>query len=514
MFPGIHAASTPNRPAVVMAGSGKTLTYRELEDNSARLASALHTLGLRRGDVIALVSDNSAQAFEVYWAAIRSGLYITAVNWHLAPEEAAYILRDSGARAVVVSAGVGSLAEPLVSLVPEVRHWYAYGDDVEGYQSYRELLASAGPRLTDQPRGAEMLYSSGTTGRPKGIKPRLAPRQVDEPGDPLVAMLASAFTMSAADVYLSPAPIYHAAPLKWCASVQALGATVVLMDRFDAEETLAAIERFRITATQLVPTMFVRMLQLPDRTRAAYDVSSLRLAVHAAAACPPDVKDAMISWWGPILTEYYSATEQHGTTVITTSEWRAKRGSVGKAVMGVLHICDDGGRELPPGEVGTIYFERDLAPFEYHNDPEKTSASRHPVHDNWCTVGDVGYLDEDGYLFLTDRKGFMIISGGVNIYPQEIENVLALHPKVYDVAVIGAPDPVMGEQVKAIVQVREGVSPSDDLAAAIIAYVRDRIAHYKAPKSIDFVHELPRSATGKLVKRILMDRYANRSTNA
>ena len=513
MYPGTYAASAPNRPAVVMAGTGKALTYRTLDDNSARLASALHALGLRPGDVIALISDNSAEAFEVYWAAMRSGLYVTFVNWHLAPEEAAYILGDSAARVVIASAGVRKVAEPVVSLVPEVEHWYAFGGEVAGYHPYPELLANAGPRLVDQPRGSEMLYSSGTTGRPKGIKPRLVPGQVDEPGDPLVALLKGVFKVTEDSVYLSPAPIYHTAPLKWCASVQALGGTVVLMERFDAEEALAAIERFRATVTQMVPTMFVRMLQLPEPTRTAYDVSSLRLAVHAAAPCPPDVKDAMIAWWGPILAEYYGATEQHGTTVITTGEWQAKRGSVGKAAMGVLHICGDDGNELPAGEIGTIYFERDVAPFEYHNDPKRTAASRHPAHDNWCTVGDVGYLDDEDYLFLTDRKGFMIISGGVNIYPQEVENALALHPKILDVAVIGVPDTEMGEQVKAVVQLRDGVTPSDELAAEIIAYTRDRIAHYKAPRSVDFVSELPRSATGKLIKRVLIDRYTKGSTH-
>src|ERR1700730_1239448 len=298
MFPGTHAASAPNRPAVVMAGSGKTITYRELDDNSARLASALHALGLRPGDVIALVSDNSVEAFEVYCAALRSGLYITLVNWHLPRKEAAYILRDSGAQVVIASAGVRTVAEPAVSLVPEVKHWYAFGGAVAGYQSYSGLLLTAGPRLTDQPRGSEMLYSSGTTGRPKGIKPRLVPGRVDEPGDPLVALLASVFKVTEDSVYLSPAPVYHTAPLKWCASVQALGGTVVLMERFDAEEGLAAIERFRVTVTQMVPTMFVRMLQLPQETQSAYDVSSLRLAVHAAAPCPPDGKGGMISWWG------------------------------------------------------------------------------------------------------------------------------------------------------------------------------------------------------------------------
>jgi long-chain acyl-CoA synthetase len=513
MYPGTHAVSTPDRPAVIMAGSGLALTYRQLDENSARLAAALHGLGLRTGDVIAMVMDNAPEAFEIYWAALRSGLYITAVNWHLAPEEAAYIVQDSGARVVISSAGVRKVAEPLAALVPEVEHWYAFGGSVDRHRSYSELLASAGPRLTDQPRGSEMLYSSGTTGRPKGIKPHLLPIQVDEPGDPLVALLASAFKINSEDVYLSPAPTYHAAPLKWCTSAQALGATVVLMERFDAEEALAAIERYRVTVTQMVPTMFVRMLQLPEEVRTAYDVSSLRLAVHAAAPCPPDVKDAMIGWWGPILVEYYGATEQHGTTIITTPEWRTKRGSVGKAALGVPHICDDDGNELAAGDVGAIYFERAIVPFEYHNDPEKTAASRHPAHENWCTVGDVGYLDEDGYLFLTDRKGFMIISGGVNIYPQEIENVLALHPKIFDVAVIGVPDQEMGEQVKAVVQLRDGVSPSDELADEIIAYVRERIARYKAPKSVEFVDELPRSATGKLVKRVLIDRYTKGSAH-
>jgi long-chain acyl-CoA synthetase len=313
-------------------------------------------------------------------------------------------------------------------------------------------------------------------------------------------------------VYLSPAPIYHMAPLKWCATVQALGGTVVVLERFDAAKALAAIEQYRVTVTQMVPTMFIRMLQLPASVRTAYDISSLRLAVHAAAPCPPDVKDAMIEWWGPILFEYYGATEGHGITVIATPEWRSKRGSVGKTALGVIHICDDDGNELPSGEIGTIYFERDITPFEYHNDPEKTAQSRHPEHDNWSTVGDIGYVDDDGYLFLTDRKAFMIISGGVNVYPQEIENVLALHPKIFDVAVIGIPDAEMGEQIKAVVQLREGVEPSEEVAGEIIAYVRERIAHYKAPRTVDFVDELPRLATGKLAKRILINRYVEVAT--
>ncbi|OBH11028.1 acyl-CoA synthetase [Mycobacterium sp. E1747] len=511
MYPGTHAAAAPERPAVIIAETDEVLTYGELDDRSARLAAALHELGLRRGDVIAMLTDNVAEAFEIYWAALRSGLYVTAINRHLAAAEVAYIVHDSGARVLFASAGVGDLAVQVVSEIADVDHRFAYGAALQGYASYEDLVANAGPRLADQPRGSDMLYSSGTTGRPKGIKPHLLPIQVDEPGDPLSAMLGKVFGLSDNDVYLSPAPIYHAAPLKYCAAVQALGGTVVLMKKFDAENALAAIERYRVTVTQMVPTMFVRLLQLPEATRLKYDTSSLRLAVHAGAPCPPEVKDAMLAWWGPILVEYYSATEAHGTTIMTAAEWPTKRGSVGRAVLGVVHICDDDGRELPAGEVGTVYFERDVVPFVYHNDPEKTASSRHPEHENWSTVGDLGYLDEDGYLFLTDRKSFMIISGGVNIYPQEIENVLTLHPKIFDVAVIGVPDAEMGEQVKAVVQLRDGIVGDDDLAAELIAYVRDRLAHFKAPKSVDFVDELPRSATGKLVKRTLRERYLEAS---
>ncbi len=508
MYPGTHAATNPDKPALIMTGSGRVVTYGQLEDRSARLARALHDLGLRTGDVFAMLSDNAPEALELYWAALRSGLYVTAINHNLSAEEAAYIVNDCDARVLIASAGVRGLAEDIVEGTPEIAHRFAFGGEVDGHASYEELLAGAGEPLTEMPRGSDMLYSSGTTGRPKGVKPPLLPITVDQPGDPLVGLLGAAFGITADDVYLSSAPIYHAAPLRWCGAVQAYGGTVVMMEKYSAEGAVREIAAHGVTVLQMVPTMFVRMLQLPEEVRTGYDLSTLRLAVHAAAPCPPEVKRAMIDWWGPILVEYYASTEANGMTFVSSQEWVTKPGSVGRAVLGSLRICDDEGVELPVGEVGTVYFERDAMPFAYHKDPAKTEAAQHPEHPTWSAVGDLGYVDEDGYLFLTDRKAFMIISGGVNIYPQEIENVLTLHPAIFDVGVIGIPDPEFGEQVKAVVQLREGYQASDELAAELIGYVRERLAHYKAPRSVGFAESLPRTPTGKLVKGELKKTYA------
>ncbi|MDQ4117846.1 MAG: acyl-CoA synthetase [Actinomycetota bacterium] len=508
MFPGTHARTHPDKPAVIQPESGRTLTYAELDDRSARLAHVLHDAGLRRGDHIAFLSDNAPEVFEIYWAALRSGLYVTGINHHLAPAEVAYIVDDCGARVLLVSAAKADVAHALTGQVPRVERRFAFGGVVEGFEDYDAALSYAPDvPLADQPRGADMLYSSGTTGRPKGIKPTLPDRQVDEAGDLYTAVFGPMYGFGADTVYYSPAPVYHAAPLRFGGIVHALGGTVVMPQRFDPEAALWAIETYRVTHSQWVPTMFVRMLKLPDEVRERYDVSSLRVAVHAAAPCPVDVKHKMIDWWGPILQEYYSSTEGNGVTFIDSGQWLDRPGSVGRAGLGVIRICDDDGAELPAGEVGTVYFERESVPFEYHNDPEKTREGQHPEHENWSTTGDVGYLDADGFLFLTDRKAFMIISGGVNIYPQEVEDCLTLHPKVYDVAVIGVPDPEMGEQVKAVVQPAVGVTTGPELAEELLGFVRERIAHYKAPRSVDFWDTLPRSATGKLVKHEIKKQY-------
>ncbi|MFC4948872.1 acyl-CoA synthetase [Pseudonocardia sp. GCM10023141] len=523
MYPGTFAALTPDKPAVVMADSGAVLTYAELEERSIRLSRALHDAGLRPGDAVALLSENSLRYYEVFWAAMRSGLYITAINQHLTAAEVAYIVGDCGARALVVSAALSDVATAIVALTPgvEVRlavggsavGGSAVGGGIEGHDDYDAALAAASAEpLPHQPRGRDMLYSSGTTGLPKGVRAPLPVQQVQEGGDPLLGIFGPLYGFDADTVYLSPAPLYHAAPLRFGGMIHQVGGTVVVMPKFEPRAALAAIERFGVTHSQWVPTMFVRMLKLPAAERARHDLSTHRVAVHAAAPCPVEVKQAMIAWWGPILQEYYAATEAIGITVIDSETWLQRPGSVGRSLLGVLHICGDDGRELPVGEVGLIYFEREVLPFAYHNDPAKTAQAQHPEHPGWGTTGDVGYLDEDGFLFLTDRKAFMIISGGVNIYPQEVENVLTLHPAVFDLAVIGVPDDEMGELVKAVVQPADGAVPGPELERELLAFLAGRIARFKMPRTIDFVTELPRTATGKLQKHRIRENHMSTVT--
>ena len=505
MYPGTWARRTPDKPALVMAGSGRTLTYRELDERSLRLAHVLQEAGLRTGDVVALLSDNRPEAYEVYWAAMRSGLYVTAVNHHLSADEVSYIVRDCGAKALVVSPAKADLA---AALDVEVGTRLTFEGD------YEEALRGASTEpLAEQPHGDDLLYSSGTTGRPKGIKPPLPPIAVDEPGYIYPTVFGALYGFDPETVYLSPAPLYHAAPLRFGGVIHALGGTLVMMEKFDAEGALQAISDHRVTHTQMVPTMFVRLLKLPDDLRTSYDVSSLRAVVHAAAPCPVEVKRRMIEWLGPVVHEYYASTEANGATFIDSETWLAHPGSVGTALMGVLHICGEDGAELGPGEVGSVYFEREQLTFRYHNDDERTASTQHPDHPTWTTVGDVGYVDEEGFLYLTDRKAFMIISGGVNIYPQDVEDLFSLHPKVVDIAVLGVPDDEMGERVVAFVQPAPGVETGEALAAELTAYARDRIAHFKVPREFHFRAELPRTPTGKMVKGRLREEYAARSAS-
>jgi len=501
-----HARATPDKPALIMAGTGATVTFKELDDRSNQIAHAFREAGLQPGDTIALFAENSLQYFEVCWAAQRSGLYFVCISSRLTAPEVAYILEDSGSSLLIASAGLGAVAREARNHAGIERAWSIAGS-IEGF-AHLETHASHFPTtpIADEMAGTDMLYSSGTTGRPKGIRPVLE-RNVPIDEDSVLGQISRALCRIKEDsVYLSPAPLYHAAPLRWCMSLSRSGLTLVIMEKFDPEAYLAAVERYRITHSQLVPTMFVRMLKLPEEVRMKYDVSSLDCAIHAAAPCPVPVKEQMIEWWGPIIEEYYAGSEGNGMCWINSEEWLAHKGSVGKAIWGELHICNEEGDEVPVGEEGQIYFGGTPAP-NYHNDPEKTKGALNPKHAEWSSLGDVGKLDDEGYLYLTDRKAFMIISGGVNIYPQETENVLITHPKVADCAVIGVPDPDFGEAVKAVVQPMAGVLPDEDLAAELMAFCQSKLSKLKCPKSIDFDPELPRHPTGKLYKRLIRDRY-------
>ncbi|WP_419254500.1 acyl-CoA synthetase [Caulobacter sp. ErkDOM-YI] len=503
MHPFIHAQTQPQKPAYIMAGSGEVVTYGQLDARSNQGAQLLRSLGLQTGDVIAILMENNARFFEIAWAAQRAGLYYVCVSTKLTAAETQYILQDCGAKVFITSVAMGSLIDEIPALVPGLK-LYTVGGAHGAYADF-EAARAAMPEtpIADESAGSDMLYSSGTTGRPKGVKPALNGGPIEQP-NALQMMAQGLFGFSGDSVYLSPAPLYHAAPLRWCMSVHKLGGTVIVMEKFDPEAALALIEKYKVSCGQFVPTHFVRMLKLPEETRAKYDVSSMQSAVHAAAPCPVPVKEQMIAWWGPVIFEYYAGTEGNGFCWINSQNWLTHKGSVGQAVLGELRICDEDGNQVPPRTEGSVYFANGPA-VNYHNAPDKTAESYN--QHGWTTLGDVGWVDEEGYLYLTDRKSFMIISGGVNIYPQEIENLLITHPKVADAAVVGAPCEEMGEKVVAVIQPLAWAEDHSDLADELMAFVRANLSHVKSPRRIDFMQELPRHATGKLYKRLIRDAY-------
>lgn len=502
-----HARQRPDAVAFAMAGSGERVSFAQLEARANRGAHLLRRAGLGHGDHLAMLMENRREFLEICFAADRAGLYYTTISTHLTAEEIAYIVADCGARALVLSDGFATLLPALATLLPQSCTLFGVGADLPGCRRWEaEAEACPATPIADERQGLDMLYSSGTTGRPKGVKWALGDAP---PGGRtmLVDLLTGLFGYAADTRYLCPAPLYHAAPLRHSMVTIRMGGAVTIMEKFDAVAALRLIERDRITHSQWVPTMFVRMLKLPEAERLRFDLSSMRMAVHAAAPCPVDVKRAMIDWWGPILHEYYAGTENNGFVACDTAEWLAHPGTVGRARLGVIHICDERGEPLPPGAEGEIYFENGY-PFAYHNAPEKTAASRNAR--GWTTLGDIGRLDGDGFLYLTDRKSFVIISGGVNIYPQETENVLLAHPAVLDAAVFGVPNPDFGEEVKAVVQLVEGASGSAMLAETLIRFCRERLSPLKCPRSVDFRAVLPRHPNGKLLKRQLVEEYRRR----
>ena len=510
MFPGDFAATSPDQPAVIMATTGEVVTYAELDAEANRLSRVLREAGLQPGDHVALCLENSAHFLSVIWGAHYAGLYYTAMSSRLTTEEMAYILEDCGAAAFITSIHKADQAGELTDLMPRVKVRLMLDDVIDGFESYEATLADQPPTPLDEERqeGQDMLYSSGTTGRPKGVKVPRPEAVLGEGADGVTTLGQLLFGADDATMYLSPAPLYHAAPLRFCRAVHRVGGTVVVMEHFDPEQYLALVEQHRITFSQVVPTMFIRMLKLPDDVRGRYDLSSLTAVVHAAAPCPAEVKAQIIEWFGPIVHEYYAGTEGNGFVYCNSEDWLAHRGTVGKAIIGIVHIVGEDGEEVPTGESGTVYFEGEAAStFEYHNDAEKTADSRDPKGRGWSTLGDVGHLDDDGYLYLTDRKAYMIITGGVNVYPQEAENVLALHPQVSDVAVFGVPNDDFGEEVKAVVEPADPTAAGADLERELIAYCKEHLADIKCPRSVDFRPELPRHPTGKLYKRILKDEY-------
>jgi long-chain acyl-CoA synthetase len=510
MYPGAEMKVRPDQPAVIMASGGEVITYAELERRSNRLAHWLRRQGLARLDHYSIFMENHARYIECCAAGERSGLYYTCINSYLQPEEVGYLLENSRSEVLITSMAKLEIARKAVELTPAIKACLIVDGPGDGgrFLNLDEAVgALPAMPIADEALGTPMLYSSGTTGRPKGII-RPLPNVPPAGGMALFDFLLKLWRYRSEMVYLSPAPLYHSAPQAAISLTIRAGGTAVIMEHFDAEQYLVLVEQHRVTHSQLVPTMFSRMLKLPEDVRRRYDLSSFETVIHAAAPCPQPVKREMIDWWGPIILEYYGATEGLGFTACDSAEWLAHPGTVGKVVLGEIHILDEEMNALPQGEPGTIWFKT-ATPFEYFHDAEKTREAR-SADGEMSTVGDVGYLDADGYLHLTDRRTFMIICGGVNIYPQECENLLITHPKVADAAVFGVPNEDLGEEVKAVVQAMPGVEAGPELEAELIGFCRQSLAHMKCPRTVDFADELPRLPTGKLYKRLLRDRYWGR----
>ena len=514
MYPGKYTQLHAEQAAFIMAGSGEAVTHAELEQRSNRLAHLLRAQGLQRLDHYAVFMENNNRFIEACSAGERSGLYYTCANSYLTADELATIVNNSESQVLITSQSRRDVAEQALLQCPRVKLCLVV-DAQDGASARRVASAMVqdfaaatavypATPIPDQWLGSAMLYSSGTTGRPKGILRPLLENPPDKPA-PLFDFLQQLWQGREGMRYLSPAPLYHSAPLSNVNVALRNGGTVVIMEHFDPLQYLMLVERYRITHTQLVPTMFSRMLKLPEADRKRHDLSSLQIAIHAAAPCPIPVKEQMIEWWGPIIHEYYGATEGLGFTACNSAEWLAHRGSVGRVLLGDLHILDEEHKPVPKGSPGEVWFKT-ANPFVYFNDPERTAQTR-SADGSMTTVGDMGYIDEDGYLYLTDRSSFMIISGGVNIYPQECENLLITHPKVADAAVFGVPNEDFGEEVKAVVQPVAGITAGADLAQELIAFCQDHLARHKCPRSVDFMDQLPRLPTGKLYKRTLRDPY-------